>query len=146
MSQMRQIDYSQITELDLSNRELTELPDLSMYVNLVTLNCSENNLTQLYNLPPNLKTLDCYWNKITQLDNLPHNLERLYCDRNKLTQLDNLPPNLEILSCGVNKILQLDNLPPNLKELICNINPLQYDFKPTLKNIRNYNAKGTKVP
>ena len=37
-----------------------------------------------------------------------------------------------------NKITKLNNLPQSLKELACGGNPLQYDFEPTLENIRNY--------
>ena len=67
-----------------------------------------------------IKFLDCSHNKITQLDNLPPCLKELYCIDNKITQLDNLPQSLEILNCSGN--------------------PLQYDFKPTLENIRSYVA------
>ena len=54
--------------------------------------------------------------------------------------MDNLPPNLEKLYCYNNKIAKLNNLPNRLEELKCNKNPLQYDFEPTLANIRNYLA------
>ena len=47
-------DYCSITELDLSNKGLTKLPDLSIY--------------------PNLKKLNCHYNKLTNLDNLPSTL------------------------------------------------------------------------
>lgn len=51
-------DYT-VEELDLSDRELTKLPDdISKYTNL--------------------KILYCYYNKLTQLDNLPDSLEILY--------------------------------------------------------------------
>ena len=48
------MDYSTITELDLSNKGLTKLPDLSIYTNLKKLNCSSNNITSLDNLPPTI--------------------------------------------------------------------------------------------
>jgi len=67
-------------------------------------------------------------------------LKILDCNSNNITQLDNLPRVLEELSCTDNKLTQLDNLPPNLIELDCRFNPLIYDFKPTLANIRKYNA------
>ena len=38
------MDYSSITELDLSNKGLTLLPDLSLYTNLKKLNCTNNKL------------------------------------------------------------------------------------------------------
>ena len=68
----------------------------------------------------NLQELICYQNQLTSINNLPHNLQELYCSCNKLTSLDNLPLNLQKLNCGNN--------------------PLIYDFKPTLKKIKNYNA------
>jgi len=58
------MNYTNITELDLSNKGLTKLPDLSIYSNLKILNCS--------------------YNQITSLDNLPLTLTELYCSNNPL--------------------------------------------------------------
>jgi Leucine-rich repeat (LRR) protein len=100
MSDSRTPDYS-ITELDISNKDLAELPkDIYKYTNL----------------------------------------QILYCGYNELNNLDNLPTNLMVLHCNNNKIISLDNLPITLKELHCRSNPFTYDFKPTLENIRKYNA------
>ena len=74
-----------IEELDLSIKGLTKLPDLTKYTNLKKLNCSENKLTHLDNLPINLTELNCSYNKLTHLDNLPINLTTLYCFDNSLT-------------------------------------------------------------
>jgi len=86
-------DYT-VTELNLSNRKLTVLPDLSLYKNLQILHCSNNYLTSLDNLPPNLQLLYCSDNQLTSLDYLPTSLQELYCAGNQLTSLDNLPPTL----------------------------------------------------
>ena len=113
-------DYS-ITELNISYQGLVNLPDdIDKYTNLKILDCSEN--------------------KLTSLDNLPQTLKNLYCGYNEITSLDNLPPTLEILICVCNKITSLDNLPPSLEYLSCVNNPFTYNFKPSLENIRNYNA------
>ena len=53
-------DFSTITELDLSDQELRELPDLSKYTNLKNLYCHYNKLTKLDNLPHELTYLNCY--------------------------------------------------------------------------------------
>ena len=52
-------DYS-ITELDISNRELTKLPnDIIKYTKLIKLVCDDNQLTSLHNLPLTLNELYC---------------------------------------------------------------------------------------
>ena len=120
MSEPIDIDYASITLLDLSNKQLDVLPDLSMYTNLKKIICSNNH--------------------ITSLDDLPSGLKVLYCTDNQITSLNNLPASLEVLSCSYNKLTLLDNLPHSLVELYCYGNPFIYDFNPTLENIRNYNA------
>ena len=41
------MNYLIKSKLDLSKKGLEELPDLSIYYNLIELNCSHNNLTNL---------------------------------------------------------------------------------------------------
>jgi Leucine-rich repeat (LRR) protein len=55
--------------LDISYKGLTELPDLSKYINLQKLDCSRNQLTSLDNLPSTLTGLDCRDNQLISLDN-----------------------------------------------------------------------------
>lgn len=94
--------------LDLSNHSLSEIPDLSRFINLKYLDCSRNNLTKLP-------------------ENLPDSLETLYCDFNPLIKLNNLPPNLIMLGCSNCKLIELpENLPNSLKDLYCNNNNISY--------------------
>ena len=99
-------DYS-ITKLDISELELTQLPDdIGNYTNLVKLNVSKNQLTSLDNLPPTLTYLNCNSNsnKISNLDYLPLILEYLDCSYNKITSLEGLNlPNLQYFYCFYNK-------------------------------------------
>ena len=97
-----------ITELDISGNGLIKLPDLTKYTKLVKLNCSNNQITSLDNLPHTLIELDCHYNNLTSLDNLPSNIKQLICYVNKITSLDNLPLTLEILNCSENPITNLD--------------------------------------
>ena len=81
-------DYS-VTELNLSNQELTELPkDIHLYKNLKKLHCSSNQLTTLpENLPASLEQLNCYHNQLTTLpENLPASIETLTCNNNPFTK------------------------------------------------------------
>lgn len=101
MQLIREADERNLTELDLSENQLTQLPpQITRLKNLTTLNLSWNQLTQL--LP-----------EITELKNLT----TLYLVSNQLTQL---PPeitefkNLTTLSLGFN---QLTRLLPEITEL-----------------------------
>jgi len=137
-------DYS-VTSLNLLNRGLQVLPDLSLYSNLQTLHCDVNELTSLENLPPNLQVLYCSNNQLTSLDNLPPNLQELYCSNNQLTSLYNLPSTLQIVWCSNNQLTRLDNLPLTLQELWCFNNPIYttcrelYGFELSEKTIEQYN-------
>jgi len=86
---------SNIKLLDCSNNQLTQLPQLPK--NLKYLYCSSNQLTELPLLPPNLKILDCIYNKLTQLPKLTSNLTNLSCSNNKLNGLPQLPSNLKYI-------------------------------------------------
>ena len=66
------MNYESITYLDISGRDLTELPeDLHLYINLVELNCSSNKISSLVNLPNTLIKLECCSNQLSSLNNLP---------------------------------------------------------------------------
>jgi len=59
------VDYN-ITEVYLTSNELTDLPDdICKYTNLEFLDCSDNQITSLDNLPHNLEELRCSYNQLT---------------------------------------------------------------------------------
>jgi len=115
-----------ITELDISDLGLTNLPNLAMGPkgpdavkkdacvfcslpqSLTKLNCQWNQLTSLDNLPQGLTILVCWDNELTSLENLPNGLTKLICSHNKLTSLDNLPQGLTALNCSYNQLTSLD--------------------------------------
>jgi Leucine-rich repeat (LRR) protein len=133
-----------ILAIDVSNRNIISLPDLTRFKNLKTfycsnnqltslptlpqnlerLYCSNNKLTSLSTLPQNLKLLHCHFNYLPTLPTLPQNLERLQCSSNKLTSLPTLPQNLETLHCSKNELTSLPTLPQSLNELYCSNNPI----------------------
>ena len=133
-----------IVSLNISNKNVTSLPDLTRFKNLKILHCSNNKLTLLPTLPQNLEELNCYDNeltllptlpqklkilrcfnnKLTLLPSLPQKLQRLYCDNNELTWLPTLPQNLIAVDCSDNKLTCLPTLPQNLEALYCYNNKL----------------------
>ena len=73
--------------IDISCEGIKSLPDLSRFKTLKKLECSNNQLTSLDNLPPTLTYLDCSYNNITNLDNLTPTLTKLICYNNELKKL-----------------------------------------------------------
>ena len=117
--------------INCSENKIKKLDDLPRC--LKTLVCRDNKLTSLNNLPPKLKYLDCSYNDLIELLNLPKELIFLNCNENMITSLDNLPSTLEILICECNEITILDKLPEGLKYLNCKRNNIS-----TLNNFPKY--------
>jgi E3 ubiquitin-protein ligase SspH2 len=70
--------------INISNKGIKSLPDLTRFKNLKTLKCYHNQLTLFPTLPQNLEELYCYNNQLTSLPTLPQNLKELYCYHNQL--------------------------------------------------------------
>ena len=116
------------TEINVSNKRLTYLPDLSRFKNLRFLNVSRNQLTELPQLNNNLNTLMCHINKLTELPPLNNELILLDCMDNQLTMLPPLNNKLKYLCC-------YDNYFYNE-----NIEKYKYDFHNLnlIKALRNF--------
>jgi hypothetical protein len=115
-----------IIEIDISNKGLTYLPDLSRFKNLLRLDCSSNKLTMLppLNLCKNLVHLDCSFNELTILPPLNLN-EKLYildCSNNQLTSLPIFNEILDILDCCNNLLTSLPIFTEKITELYCDEN------------------------
>ncbi len=106
------------TELNLSLRNIEGILDLNGYDKLTKLDCYDNQITQIINLPNSLTKLICSYNPITSLDNLPNSLTELDCSETKITKLPDLLLNsLTKLYCSNTKINihKLKIKYPNLK-------------------------------
>ncbi|RIA82834.1 hypothetical protein C1645_834754 [Glomus cerebriforme] len=88
---------AEIKELDLSRRELVGKLDLSDFVKLEVLNCSNNQLTVLdIQNCSQLRKINCKVNNLTELDpKFCFGLKELSCARNFLTDID-LSQNLSL--------------------------------------------------
>ncbi len=118
MDILNQFAYD-VTEININSKNIEGILDFSNFTKLTKLDCVDNKITSLNNLPNSLIELNCGYNKITSLDNLPTSLIKLRCEYNKITSLDNLPTSLIELICNNNKITSLDNLPNSLIKLNC---------------------------
>ena len=79
-------------DVDLSNKGLTKLPDLSDVVVTGGFNCSFNKLTTLTGAPHTVSgDFYCYTNNLTTLTGAPHTVRGdFYCSYNNLTTLEGL--------------------------------------------------------
>ena len=100
--------------------------DLENYHDIVYIDCQNNNLSVLPNLPHSLEYLNCSYNHLTALPTLPNSLTSLYCHYNRLTVLPTLPNSLEYLGCWNNELHSLPTLPNGLTILDCKNNLLSF--------------------
>jgi Leucine-rich repeat (LRR) protein len=92
-----------------SFRKLSVIPELSKLKLLLTLECRENNLTELPELPQSLLWLYCCYNQLTELPELSQKLVTLWCSHNDLTELPELPTKLNMFCCSNNNIKYLSH-------------------------------------
>jgi hypothetical protein len=127
-------DRGYFVHIDLNNMGLTELPDLSKFNNIyvLSLDCSNNKLTSLPELPSTITHLSCYNNQLTSLPELPSSITNLNCYNNQLTSLPKLPPKLEQLYCHNNLLTSLPKYPSSCISINCSNNKLTSlpDFPP----------------
>jgi uncharacterized repeat protein (TIGR01451 family) len=115
--------FKNLLEMNCGNNQLTSLPDLPD--SLEYLSCSDNSqLISLPPFPPNLKYILVFGCAITNLPALPDSLELLFCQDNQISNLPVLPNALKVFSCGFNQLTNLPALPDSLEVLHCSNNQL----------------------
>jgi len=142
---------------DISNKELTEMPDIPE--NVTHLNMSNNNIQYISNkLPPKLIELNCSNNKITLIDdlsnlsslqtlkignnnlkclpNLPNSIKNLIINNNNINKINKFPTLLIQFDCSFNKFKSFPNFPTTFSIFRCNNNLIR--FFPNLKNTSLY--------
>ena len=121
-------DVASVKELDVSEKDISDLAGIEYFSALTILDCSYNYLTTLdISSNTSLLTLNCYYNRLTTLDISSNTaLEVLTCGSNRLTTLD-ISSNIDLhmLDCS-------DNYMPDenaIKGLDTN-QPPQFTFNP----------------
>lgn len=96
-----------VTEINIDNKNCTDLTGIAYFANLTELDCSDNQLTTLdVSKNAKLRILRCYNNGMEKLNlgDITH-LTLLNCNDNNLTELDvSKNPYLEELECRENKL------------------------------------------
>ena len=107
-----------VTELDLSLKQLTEIPEeIKELKKLTKINLELNQITEINNLPEGLEDLRLSKNDIKIIDNLPSTLKYLDLSYNQIQEINNLPNQLKCLKINFNKIIEIKNLPLTLEQL-----------------------------
>ena len=114
--------FTCLEKLKCSDNYLSELPPLND--SLLELHCSCNKLKKIPPLNANLKILLCSYNELEELPDFTSNLEMVCCINNRIKYLPELNNKLLDLWCAYNKISVLPNLNDNLKYLNCSSNNL----------------------
>ena len=110
--------------LDVGGKGITNLYGIQFFTNLTHLECQNNGLMSLPELPTTLVELFCNSNQLTSLPKLPESLTVLDCSSNELTILPKLPASLKNLTCFKNKITTLPELPKTITDLLIYNNKL----------------------
>ncbi len=124
-----------IGSIDCSALSIADMTGLESFVNITSLLCNDNNLSQLdVSKNTQLTQLNCSNNALTSLNLSVHTeLKELYCFGNQLTNL-NIVNNksLAILACNDNSLFNLDiSENPSLYQVWC------YNNKLTSLNLAN---------
>ena len=101
-------------DLDLDEKDLTELPDLSDVVVEGNFRCSYNHLTSLKGAPKEVSgNFYCYNNQLTTLEGAPKEVSGcFYCYNNQLTTLDGAPQKVGgDFDCSNNELTSLEDAP-----------------------------------
>lgn len=111
-----------VVSIDLSDNYLTELPYFSS--KLKVLRARNNKFTKIELLPVNLTLLDLRNNKIFEITRFPPALTYLNIRANRMTKLATLPNTLTILKAQHNLLSTLPCLPPRLIKIYVSNNRL----------------------
>ena len=98
-------DVHNITSLDVSDKNISDITGISWFSDLKTLNCSHNNISSVnISQNTNLQTFNCGFNQVSTINySFPSSLTNLNLYSNNLTSIPALPSGLQYLELGENK-------------------------------------------
>lgn len=115
-----------ITKLDLSNNNLL-IFDGEHFVNLVKLDISSNEITNIKCFPPNIEDIDISNNKLEELPAIPKTTKCIDCSNNEINAISIDDSSiLEEIDISNNLIDDLPEFPDTLKILRCSDNLIKY--------------------
>jgi Leucine-rich repeat (LRR) protein len=121
-----------VKRIDLSNKNLTELPDLSRFTKLQYLECPDNKLRYLPKFNETLIEIYCDNNMLLVIPELNPSLKLLYCSDNCLSDLPDFNENIVEVYCQNNLIISLPMLRPDFH---VNLLHVEYTNNPIYNNL-----------
>lgn len=107
--------------IDIANRKLTELPDLSCVIVAGNFYCQDNELTSLKGAPAEVRGgFWCNGNQLESLEYSPKGITGQYvCHNNRLTSLKHAPEEITgDFSCAGNRLTNLEGSPKTFNKLM----------------------------
>lgn len=127
--------------IDISDMDLTELPDLSTVVVKGIFDCSRNFLTSLKGAPKEVDVFACNFNKLTSLEYGPKKARIYNCFCNSLKTLKGAPDAVVEFVCSYNQLKDLEGGPKEAKIYDCSKNNLISLYgAPKTQNIAFYSS------
>uniref|UniRef100_A0A6C0HTX5 Leucine-rich repeat domain-containing protein n=1 Tax=viral metagenome TaxID=1070528 RepID=A0A6C0HTX5_9ZZZZ len=141
----KSLEVLEVTEELHGDLNFEILKDFEMG-NLKTISFNKGEITSIIGLPRGLVKLECPNNMLSFLENLPTTLIQINIPGNYLEKIDIGSLNvLEILNISNNKLTVLEKLPESLKELDLNNNQLgSLDLK-NIQNLKKLNISNNPI-
>lgn len=83
-----------IKSLDISDKNINGLLDLSNFKELTCLNCSNNNINELFGLSHSIEYLNFSYNNINKLPLVLYKIKYLDCSYNNISKISHISDNL----------------------------------------------------
>lgn len=124
------VSVTTLTSMDVSSNCIRDLNGIQYFTSLQTLNCTNNKIDTILNLPDSLQSLICAANWLTYIMEIPDSVTYFDCTQNQLDSLPTLPINLLHFDCHNNALTSLPTLPNSILYFDCSGN--QLTFLPSL--------------
>lgn len=118
------IAVTTLTTMNIFSKCIRNLEGIQYFDSLQILNCTNNKIDTLLNLPDSLQTLICAGNWLTYLMEIPNSVTYFDCTQNQLDSLPTLPINLLHFDCHNNALTSLPTLPNSIFYFDCSGNQL----------------------
>jgi hypothetical protein len=113
--------------IDLHNRDLADLPDLSAVIVEGYFSCSGNRLENLKGAPREVGgDFFCRDNRLTSLEGAPRRVANLHCTGNRLQTLAHAPEVDCALICTDNPLIYLEGAPQGFSRLKSDLGSFRY--------------------